>query len=210
MTEHDGAQEGNILRLTDEEWKIEGRRILSGWTGDLRVCINFLNQMDKKRAELPVPVEKPITQFDIDFSIWKDMIEEPEKYGDDIVEWLELDDKLAAGSGRWRTGAYWCQAQQEKDTKEWNRVMMLLTNAMDEYKNRMATRIQSAIRGHITRNNQSFRDCCMCLSHRISPLTTDVGSMCHGCAKQGPYTEETGPLSDPWDWFRSDFSKRKI
>jgi hypothetical protein len=28
--------------------------------------------------------------------------------------------------------------------------------------------------------------------------------MCRGCAEQGPYTEETGPLADPWSEFRAD------
>jgi hypothetical protein len=45
----------------------------------------------------------------------------------------------------------------------------------------------------------------MCLSHRISPLQTDVGMMCRGCAAQGPYDEETGPIADPWSEFRADY-----
>jgi hypothetical protein len=45
----------------------------------------------------------------------------------------------------------------------------------------------------------------MCLSHRICPLETDVGMMCRTCAEQGPHEDITGPVADPWNWFRADY-----
>ena len=66
--------------------------------------------------------------------------------------------------------------------------------------------IQAVVRGHLVRSRVTFRDCCMCLSHRISPLKTDVGMMCSECAEQGPHEDITGPVADPWNWFRADFT----
>jgi hypothetical protein len=163
--------------------------------------------------------------FDVEFALWKNMIEEPSRYGDDIADWLELNDKLSRGSGRWRLGAYWASIEVAQDAAEaelqapWrNLFTRIAKQAADDCMRRWCERdvanfvarlrnaivtIQSATRGHQTRSKQPFRDCCMCLSHCISPLETDVGRMCHGCAQQGPYTDETGPLPDPWSEFRA-------
>lgn len=207
MAEQEQAKETTLLRMSAAEWKEEGKRIIRKWHGDLRNCIAYLNKMDEKRAEFAKPVVavpvvvRPRTEFDIDFAIWRDMVENPSAYGDDICEWLELNDKLTSGSGRWRLGAFWDRKQADEDEKEAAR------KAAEEYqrKVRAVTVIQAAVRGHQARSKQTFRDCCMCLSHRISPFVTDVGCMCRGCAEQGPYTDETGPLADPWEWFRGDY-----
>jgi hypothetical protein len=204
-TEEDTAED-RMVRMTAEEWRAEARSLIRTWRGDLRQCITFLDAMDARRAAYgaaqPAVQEPRIrTEFDVDFALWRDMIDEPAKYGDDIGEWLELNERLTQGPGRWRLGAFWDQKQAElEDT--------LATLALAETSRRRteaATVIQSAIRGHLARAKQPFRDCCMCLSHRISPLVTDVGCMCRGCAEQGPYTEETGPIADPWSEFRGDF-----
>jgi hypothetical protein len=54
------------------------------------------------------------TEFSVEFGIWRDMVESPAKYGDDLVDWLDLNDKLTKGSGRWRLGAYWLQVADEE------------------------------------------------------------------------------------------------
>ena len=212
MAEQEQAKTTRLLRMTPEEWRLECRRVISTWTGDLRNAINYLDEMDAKRAEFarpraaaatvaPVVVRRPKTEFELDFAVWKDMIEEPAKYGDDIIEWLALNDKLTRGSGRWRLGAFWAQMEEVEAEKEEAR------EAFEEQQRKVkaVTVIQAAVRGHQARSKQTFRDCCMCLSHRISPLVTDVGCMCRGCAEQGPYEEETGPISDPWSEFRADY-----
>lgn len=209
MAEQEEAKTTRLLRMNAAEWQAEGRRIIRTWKGDLRQCITYLDEMDARRAAFaqpqvaaaPVVVRRPKTEFELDFAIWKDMIEEPAKYGDDIIEWLELDAKLTRGSGRWRLAAFWLQQEAVEAEKEEAR------KAFEEQQRKVeaATVIQAAVRGHIARSKQTFRDCCMCLSHRISPLVTDVGRMCRGCAEQGPYTEETGPVADPWSEFRADY-----
>lgn len=170
---------------------------------------------------------KERSEFEINFAVWRDMIEEPEKYGDDICEWLELDQKLTTESGRWRLGAYWLrkekevEIQEEKQQKPWRDIYSAVAKqaaavGMKRWLSRdvkmfvarirnAAVTIQAAVRGHVARNKQPFRNCCMCLSHRTSPLVTDVGMMCRGCAEQGPYDEDMGVIADPWNWFRADF-----
>jgi IQ calmodulin-binding motif len=153
-----------------------------------------------------------------DMNLWKDMIEEPWKYGDDIVDWLELDEGVA----RWRKAAYWAlQTMREQDVlsrdqecwkelfnpiakecarksrqrwinKDVASFVRRITNAV--------VRIQSAVRGYLVRKNQSL-DCCMCLRHCLCTVSTEVGFICDACVEQGPYEDIID--NDPWNWFRA-------
>jgi hypothetical protein len=179
-------------------------------------------------AAKPVVVRRPRTEFEVDFAIWKDMIEEPAKYGDDICEWVALNEKLTHGSGRWRLAAHWTELQAEEDAKAealvapWRALYSQCAKEaavagerawcrrdvkryVARIRNAVVT-IQAAVRGHQVRTASPYLNCCMCLSHRICPLKTDVGMMCRSCAEQGPYDEETGPIADPWSEFRADFA----
>jgi len=64
-----------------------------------------------------------------------------------------------------------------------------------------AIKIQAFARGYLVRCNNPHLDCCMCLSHRISPLKTEVGFMCRSCGNAGPFTEIVE--GDGWNWFRA-------
>ena len=242
-TEQENRQMTQLLRMTAAEWKAEGQRIIRTWHGrDIRPCLDYLNRMDRERAdyaeemEQSVVVHHPQSQFEIDFSAWQDMIEEPWKYGDSIVEWLDIDATLTAGPGRWRVGAYWSAKQAEADAEDnelvapwralYSRIAREAAIAGDRawvrrdvkrhaarfraeaakrtaLRTAAATRIAAAVRGHQARTASPHLNCCMCLSHRICPLQTDVGMMCLACAEQGPYEDNTGPLDDPWNWSRA-------
>jgi hypothetical protein len=234
IIDEEERQTARVLRMNAVEWKAEQTRMLRAWRGkDIRLCLAEIERLERRRTARPVPrpvpvvVPRPKTEFDIEFAIWKDMIEEPAKYGDDIIEWLALDEKLRNGSGRWRLAAYWTQAQAEEDAKAealvapWKKLYSQcakqaavagekawirrdIKRLVDRVRNAVVT-IQAAVRGHLARNKQPFRDCCMCLSHRICPLKTDVGMMCRECRNQGPYVDITGPLDDGWNWFRADY-----
>lgn len=53
----------------------------------------------------------------VNFSLWKDMVDEPCKYGDEITEVLELEDRLMrAARTRQRVLDYWHQKDVEKFT----------------------------------------------------------------------------------------------
>jgi hypothetical protein len=239
MAEEEQRQAERLLRMTAAEWKEEGTRMIRTFRGrDVRPLMAYLNRVDrdrdafaKKKAE--VVVRRRPTAFDIDFALWRDMVEEPWKFGDDICDWLALDEKLSSGPGRWRLEAYWAELQAVEDAKAEALVApwrALYTKCAKQAaiagdrawvqrdikrhvarfraealaRTRAATRIQAAVRGHLARAASPFQDCCMCLSHRICPLKTGAGMMCRSCQEQGPYEDITGPIADEWNWFRAE------
>jgi hypothetical protein len=66
-----------------------------------------------------------------------------------------------------------------------------------------ANKIQAVVRGYLVRCNNPHLDCCMCLSHRISPLKTRVGYMCRDCGNAGPLNDLVE--GDGWGWFRAEY-----
>lgn len=159
-------------------------------------------------------------------ALYADMADEPWKYGDeDMFAWLDLDDQLRTTPER---AAYWQdredreQAEQARVderhrmdravftpiAKEAAKVAMKrwverdIRNIVKRFKG-SATKIQALVRGYQTRCKNPHLDCCMCLSHRISPLKTDVGYMCRECAELGPYVDLVN--NDPWNWHRANY-----
>jgi hypothetical protein len=248
-----------LLRLSAAEWKEEGRRLVQAHRGrDIEHCLKYLADMDRLRADYvasqAAPPQRPAARrrsspFSRDFAFWRDVVEEPHKYGTDTLErWLVLDDKLRSGPGRWRVDAYWFakdqevedlrRAEEEAEAEElaaaqapfralysqcaaqaawngekawWCRDMRRVCAAyraeraaLAARRSDAATRIAAAVRGHLARTRMPFRDCCMCLSHRTCAFQTAVGPLCRGCRELGPYADETGPIPDEWNWYRSD------
>jgi hypothetical protein len=164
-------------------------------------------------------------------ALYRDMADEPWKYSDeDMFAWQELDKALRAGPHRAQVESYWrgrdALLQDERARVEKNRqaemnarraMFKLVANeaARVSMKRRIerdikrivnrlngsATKIQALVRGYQTRCRNPHLDCCMCLSHRISPLKTDVGFMCRDCATLGPYEDIVE--NDPWNWHRA-------
>ena len=231
IAEEEDVRINRLVQMTDVQWKQEVTKTMRSCRGDLTACMAMLDRMDAERTAAKVaPVAAPARSArDVNFGAWRDMVDEPEKYGSDLeAEWLALDTQLCASVGRWRLEGHWLQkeadleeaatnAQQtwrdafaqvarlaaEKGEREWfrrdiKRLVLRRRNAL--------LLIQAVVRGHLVRSRVNFRDCCMCLAHRISPLKTDVGMMCCECAEQGPHEDITGPVADPWNWFRADFT----
>ena len=119
---------------------------------------------------------------------YTDMCDEPWKYGDDILEVEELHEKV---KGEPQVTAFWERKDRELEQKERERVIRAA-----------GMLIQKVVRGHMVRINNPHLDCCMCLSHRISPFKTSVGFMCPDCARMGPYEDVVE--DDPWNWHRAD------
>ncbi len=139
----------------------------------------------------------------VEYALWKDMVEEPWKYGDDIGDWLDLDAELRASPGRWRIEAYWMEEERKQN---WERLEAMLWKAWGDYltrKEKKVVLIQALWRGHAVRKQMIWRDCSMCLAHHISPIKTDVGYMCRQCSHDGPFEDLIG-MDDPWDWFRAE------
>lgn len=223
----------HLFRLSPAAWKAEATRLIrTARPGTMQQTIAFVKSIDEFRANPPLPPSAPVmaesrTTEDMDWKLWQDMVEDPAKYGDDIVEWLDLDEKLRAGPKRWRVAAYWLEKEQEKADKEealrapykelYSEIAKEaaakgmkkwldrdIQSFVSRLRNAVVT-IQAAVRGHLVRSRSPFLNCCMCLAHTICPLETDHGRMCRACAEQGPHEDITGPVSDPWNWSRADY-----
>ena len=208
--------------LAVEAITVLGNPAVTNW-GDMMtgMCFNSRSIQPIARTERSV------------VALYADMADEPWKYSDeDMFEWLELDEKLRAGPERAAVEAYWADREdlekaEQKRVEERYRaemdarraVMQLIARetakvAMKRWVERdikrivkrfkgSATKIQALVRGYQTRCKDAHQDCCMCLSHRISPLKTNVGYMCRDCAELGPYEDLVE--EDPWNWHRAEY-----
>lgn len=164
-------------------------------------------------------------------ALYCDMADEPWKYSDeDMFAWEKLDERLRAGPERAAVEAYWAdrdarQAAEEARVEERYRaekdalreVFALVAKeaakvglkrwidrdikAIVKRFKGSAIKMQAIVRGYQTRCKTPQLDCCMCLSHRISPLKTSVGYVCRDCAVLGPYEDLVE--ADPWNWHRA-------
>lgn len=166
------------LRMDNDQWRKHCKNLIQTWIGDLRGCFDYLDRMDAQRAEAreqgsnPEPEAEAPSMMDaaVTFRIWRNMVEEPWKYGDeDWEEWLRWNSELATKPGRWRQAAFWWRLQDEVDAKVHDEV---------------AVKIQAAVRGHLVRSNVPFRDCALCLAHRICPIQMGVDAICRDCAAE--------------------------
>ena len=166
-----------------------------------------------------------------DYRVWEDMTDEPYKYGDDIYEWLDLNDNIV---GRWRIATYWILREErekgdilranqrlEEEQKHWKALFTPIAKkaaatCMDRRVSRdikafvarirnAVVRIQSTWRGYAVRRDSRHTDCCMCLAHVDCPIRTDVGYMCRECRDDGPHVDIVE--NDPWNWFREVHSE---
>lgn len=206
--------------------QVQGRWRVAAATYDTRSWGDIATGLTAIPRREPEVVQ--VTPLERDFQLWLDMVENPCQYGDDIIEWLDLNGELMATRKAWKIESYWRKVAALEadriavDQAKWRNVFApIATQAAVAGARRWverdiracvrkfrgsAVKIQAAVRGHQVRTQLPIRDCCMCLAHRISPFKTDVGYMCRECADQGPYVDITGPLSDPWSDFRGDFN----
>jgi IQ calmodulin-binding motif len=161
---------------------------------------NILQEMDAIYHE-------DIDELQTEFNVWRDIADEPHKYGDDDLEmWMELDEKLKVSEKRWRIAGYWGLREQEINQKledeqaVWKETFTPIAReaakkAMKRWVDRdvdnfirkvkqgnAAIKIQATVRGFLVRKGK--QDCCMCLSHRFSPIETSSGYMCVTCAAE--------------------------
>ena len=195
-----------LFRLSPAQWRAEATRMIRcAPRGRMQETLAFIQSMENFRANPPLPPAAPVTPEprtadDVDWKLWQDMVEDPAKYGDDIIDWLELDESLRAGPKRWRVPAYWLQREQEQKDKEnalqapWKEIYSLvakeaaakgmkmwLDRDIRNFINRInnaAVTIQAAVRGHNVRTKSDYLNCCMCLAHTLCPLETVFGMMC--------------------------------
>jgi hypothetical protein len=165
-----------------------------------------------------------------ELALYIDMADEPWKYSDlEMIAWLDLDERLRKGVTREAVESYWQdrdvlqKAEQVRADRMYKAEKDALRKRFRPIAERVAVlgakrwidhdikrivklfkgsviKIQATVRGYQTRCKTQQLDCCMCLSHRISPLETAVGYMCRDCAAMGPYQDIVE--DDPWNWHR--------
>ena len=179
--EREYAQKMQYILMPQEQWERGAAGHLAAhphnWTVHQWIARTQAARVEYQRqASQRVVVEMPDSD-ELDFRVWKDMLEEPAKYGDDIVEWLDLDAKVMAGPKRWRAGAVWVRKDEEAAKKEAER------KVVEERKRQhaLATRIQALWRGYSTRCRQPWRDCAHCLTHGICVEQVDGEHVCRCC-----------------------------
>jgi hypothetical protein len=165
MYEREYAQKMHYILMPQEQWESGAASHLAAhprnWAVHQWIAKTQAARLEyQQRASQRVVVEMPDAD-ELTFRVWKDMIEEPCKYGDDIVEWLELDEAVMRGPKRWRAGAYWQKREDEYNAKEWQRVLGLLAKAAEQQqiwreealarKTAAAARIQAAWRAYAVR-----------------------------------------------------------
>jgi hypothetical protein len=174
MLEEDEERSHRIVRMTDAEWKECMKNTVTNnrGKGDLRVVLNWFDAMDALRAEHKAKTAGPLIVRDmspqaVSFRLWKDMVEEPAKYGDaDWADWLVLNEELRAGPGRWRLEAFWLAREAEEEPR------------IRAY---AATRIQAAWRGHSARDTLPGLSCENCLARTFAPQQWNGQHVCLDC-----------------------------
>jgi len=179
--EREHAQKMHYILMPQDKWESGAASHLAAhphnWAVHRWIARTQAERLEyQHRASQRVVVEMPDAD-ELTFRVWKDMIEEPYKYGDDITEWLDLDAEVMRGPKRWRAGAYWirrAEAEAEKDARR-------LAEEEKRMRHISATRIQALWRGYSTRVRQTWRDCAKCLKHGICVETLDEEHVCRCC-----------------------------
>jgi hypothetical protein len=165
-----------LLQMPRPEWLACVNAYFTTLRGNGRALISALEwfqQMETERAAFQAPVSVPeMDEETRNWRVWQDMVEDPEKYGSDIGEWIALDEELRRGPKRWRVDAYWYGKVRELEAQE---------------QEAAATRIQSLWRGYQTRCVMAPRfNCARCLSHEVCwvPFEDRNHWMCRECARE--------------------------
>jgi hypothetical protein len=132
---------------------------------------------------------------------YRDIADEPWKYGDDAFEqWQLLDNDLPKFPGRWRVEAYWTmRLEEEVLAPQRLRFFALLQQAQAEFeakvkvaKNLQAlfrkrqlhqtiAKLQAVVRGHQQRCRINWMDCAECLAHGPTAYEVEGRCVCQTC-----------------------------
>jgi hypothetical protein len=202
------TEEDRLLDLSLEDWTAERINLM-------KTRPAFATRIDHLRRDLyyarkdrrtPTP-DMPQMRY------YRDVADEPWKYGDDAFEqWLLLDNDLPKFPGRWRVDAYWTRREEDEILAPQRvRFFDLLTRAQSEFTakvaaatkiqalvrgqmvrtrlNAAATKIQALIRGHQLRCSVRFMDCAECLGHGVAPHIVEGRHICRTCYDTLGWTE---------------------
>jgi hypothetical protein len=165
-----------ILRMPEPEWFACVNAYFNTLRGNGRALLSALSWFTRMEAERVAfqasPTAPVVEETTRDWRVWQDMVEEPEKYGSDIGEWLELDEELRRGPKRWRVNAYWYDIVRAIEVEE---------------QTAAATKVQALWRGYQTRSELAPRfNCARCLSHKVCWVAWEDRTewLCEPCAHE--------------------------
>lgn len=198
----------NLLEMTDAEWETWARDFITK-SKHVRRSIRFVNRIAGMRAIYITNAMRMIhytirpsetDPLQVDMNLLRDMVDEPEKYGDDIAEALELEQRLSQTRKAWRVHYMWVRKQQEDPVCQ--RAARVFQAAYKQFKinkkMRAATKIQAAWRGFETRCNQRWTDCARCLCHRVSYwMIGGPDAVCQDCYYEVLYADYHEPEPEP-------------
>lgn len=164
--------------MEEADWSEFKNELYVNTKGSLLGVIGWVEHISKLRALKSAPKKQAedMPSYWGEYRMWLDMVNEPEKYGDDIVEFTELDEKLAVSNARWRLNAEWLRKDADLIAEEESRMVV-----------EAAVMMQALFRGHRARIHIGERfNCGMCLKHQPCFNENKGVWMCDSCYQWQP------------------------
>ena len=194
------TEEGSLLDMSLEEWTAV-RAVL------IKTRPAFAQRIDATRRALWYAKKdrRMVTPDVPQLRYYRDVADEPWKYGDDAFEqWQLLDRDLPLYPGRWRVDAYWTRRLEEEVLAPQRVLFMdMLQRAQADFEAKIklatklqalargylvrkardiaATRIQALVRGHQLRCRIRNMDCAECLAHGPAAYQVEGRHICGRC-----------------------------
>lgn len=172
------------LAMPEDRWQDYTRRQIR-YAKNVSAAVRWVNRITTKREQyIPEqPVPDPIRRVEheplhTDFLTLQDMADEPWKYGDDVFETLELEEKINKTPKAWRVHALWLRKAQDDANEDEKTVYGRAVVGMIKF--------QALVRGHQTRCRNGWTSCAHCLCHRVSTWLAgdEERPVCEDCYNQ--------------------------
>jgi hypothetical protein len=161
QTKEDERLNHRWVAMPEDRWQDYTRRQIR-YAKNVSAAVRWVNRMTTKREQyIPTQPFYPIRVVEheplhTDFLTLEDMADEPWKYGDDVFETIELEEKLNKTPKAWRVHALWLRKAKEDEKTLYEECIPKLV------------KFQALVRGHQTRCRNGWTSCAHCLCHRVS------------------------------------------
>lgn len=174
VRQHQRDEYNRVLCMSNAEWQAKScAYIRSTPPRERKAAVMWAEDIDRRRAQLArtrryevVQAPQPVAPREPrDDRLYRDMADEPWKYGDDVVQWADL--KVNPTNRL----VYWTERQAQAEIAE------------AKLRTLSATRIQALVRGYQARCKDPHQDCAHCLTHRISAVWFNGEWICSECMR---------------------------
>ena len=156
-----------LLQMPEPEWLACINAYFNRLRGNgvaLFSALAWAQQVSAERVAFQAPVAARVVDEDVrNWRVWTDMVEEPEKYGADIGEWIALDEEVRRGPKRWRVDAFW----------------NTLTRRVEEEQALAVTKIQALWRG--VKSRAALKSCDHCDAPAVQ--VGEYAGLCPACVE---------------------------